>query len=139
MQYEEDDTENISTSSTLPSATTSSTTKSPASFFSSGSSSSEPSVSQGSQKKRKTSQFDDLQSYVGAIESIADSLRQPQSIPSAIESRSLDPVDSCVRFLGSILKEINCEELKLDVMNTLVQTVINAKTNDIQKTQINNK
>lgn len=81
-------------------------------------------------KRRISSESNDT--YVGAITSIAESLRQ--SVSTAVhESRPLSTVQTRMKFLESILNEIQSKELQLDVISTLVQTAINAKTADMKK------
>ncbi|KAJ4428481.1 hypothetical protein ANN_24518, partial [Periplaneta americana] len=77
-----------------------------------------------SSKKRKSQPGQGA--FAMAFESIAYSLSQPitMAAPSC-------PVDTCMTFLGSVLKEFKSEQLKLDVMNSLVQAVINAKSTDL--------
>ncbi|XP_069700086.1 uncharacterized protein [Periplaneta americana] len=69
--------------------------------------------------------------YAVALESIADSLSQPVTVTA--QSAPACPVDACMALLGSMLKEFRSEQLKLDVMNSLVQAVINAKSIDLEK------
>ncbi|XP_046386397.1 uncharacterized protein LOC124156110 [Ischnura elegans] len=57
----------------------------------------------------------------------------PQSSPLPSTNSMFCPVDACMSFLGSILKQFQSEELRLEVMNTLVQTVITARTSDLVK------
>lgn len=81
-------------------------------------------------KKRKSD------NYAGAIEALADSLKQPIVVNSsnASTNRSLndaDPVDACMAFIGSVLKRFKNKTFKFEVMNTLVQTVINASTENL--------
>lgn len=45
-----------------------------------------------------------------------------------------DSIDTCMNFLGSLLKKIQSRDIQLDIMNTLVQTVINASVTDLQVT-----
>lgn len=79
--------------------------------------------------------------YVEAIESIAQSLKTPLSTPvittPVITSNSTDTIDTCMSFIGSLLKKIQSKELQLDVMNTLVQTVINANVTDLERAKRN--
>lgn len=74
-----------------------------------------------SSKKRR--QSEDV--YVDAINSLAQTLRTPTNNPI---NEDENVVNNCMKFIGSLLKEIQSSQLKLDVMNTLIQTVINAKT-----------
>lgn len=43
-----------------------------------------------------------------------------------------DPVDACMAFIASILKGLKYEILKLEIMHVLVQTVINASTQNLK-------
>lgn len=65
------------------------------------------------QKKRKTTSGDP---YSEAVQSLADSLRQP--IMVAKSNSSSDTVDGFLMFLGSMLRNFQNENLRLDVMNT---------------------
>jgi len=71
---------------------------------------------------------------------IIDTLKQPIVIKSgfsqdtaanSLSHNASDPVDACTAFIGSILKSIDNEVLKLNTMNILVQTVINASIQDL--------
>lgn len=90
------------------------------------------SSAQKSRKKCKTN----TDVYAGAIEALADSIKQPIIVKSTNASTNnpsnniSDPVDMCMIFVGSMLKRFKNE--KLEVMNTLVQTVINTNTQDIE-------
>lgn len=73
-------------------------------------------------------------------------MRQPIIIKSTDASKKnlsnnmSDPVDTCITFVGSILKRFKIETLKLEVINTLVQTVINAinaSTQDLESIRRN--
>jgi len=88
-------------------------------------------------KKRK---LNNDNSYSDAIKIIADTLKQPIVVKSdfsqdtaanSLSHNASDPVDACMAFIGSILKSINNKVLKLDTMHILVQTVINASTQDL--------
>lgn len=87
-------------------------------------------------KKRKSNE----DPYADTIQTIVDSLKQPIAVKSLDttvnnhSSNTSDPVDACMAFVGSILKHIKNEVLKLDMMQVLVQTVINASTQDINTT-----
>lgn len=80
-------------------------------------------------KKRKLNSED---VYIKAVESIAESIKMP-STPVHVKTDSTDPVDTCVSFLRSLLKKIQSRDIQLDVMNTLVQTVVNASTMDLER------
>ncbi|XP_011858850.1 PREDICTED: uncharacterized protein LOC105556373 [Vollenhovia emeryi] len=85
-------------------------------------------------KKRKSNTEDTI--YAGAIEALADSLKQPIILKSMdVSSNSSntvpDPVDACMVFIGSILKRFKNEIFKFEIMNTLVCTAIEASTKDV--------
>lgn len=50
-------------------------------------------------------------------------------------SNNISDPDICMIFMGSMLKRFKNETLKLEVMNTLIQTVINANTQDLETTR----
>lgn len=83
-------------------------------------------------KKQKT-QSEDI--YVDAVQSIAQSLKTP--LPTSINNvtDNDEPINTYMKFLGSLLKNFKCPQLKLDIMNTLVQTVINASAVDLKRTK----
>ncbi|XP_036150677.1 uncharacterized protein LOC118648473 [Monomorium pharaonis] len=83
-------------------------------------------------KKQKIKNGD---AYVEAVESIAQSLKMPLTpvTPVNVATDSTDPVDTCMNFLGSLIKNIRTPDLKLDIMNTLVQTVVNASLTDLER------
>jgi len=86
-------------------------------------------------KKRK---LDSETVYVGAIEALAHSIKQPitvQRTDTSINNSAnnvLDPVDTCMAFIGSLLKHFKNERLQFQVMNRLVEMVIIASTEDLQ-------
>ncbi|XP_032689109.1 uncharacterized protein LOC116852656 [Odontomachus brunneus] len=92
-------------------------------------------------KKRKSSKCNN-DTYSDDIKITADTLQQPIVVkPPDIAVNNLscdtsDPVDACMAFVGSLLKNIKNKVLKLDVMHVLIQTVINASTTDLEN--INN-
>lgn len=92
-----------------------------------------------SKKSPRLNSVDD--EYCGAINLLAESMRQPITINTegntGNKTSSLDPVDDCVTFLGSLLKTFQDEELKLEVMNNLTQIVIKAKSKDLKMLKIN--
>jgi len=47
----------------------------------------------------------------------------------------LDPVHACMSFLGSLIKNVQLPESRLDIMNTLIQTVIKASTIDVERSK----
>lgn len=77
--------------------------------------------------------------YVEAIETIAQSLKTPLSIPSVnnTTNSTTDSIDTCMNFLSSLLKKIQSRDIQLDIMNTLVQTVINASITDLERAKRN--
>lgn len=90
-------------------------------------------------KKRK---LDSENVYAGAIEALADSIKQPVIVKRTDVSTSnslnvSDPVDTCMAFIGSILKRIKNERLQFKVMNRLVEMVINVSTQDVQDARDN--
>lgn len=91
-------------------------------------------------KKIKRGTTDDEFSL--AINNLAKSLGQPivvqtnnsQLLPTQGGHLPDDPaVDSFMSFIGHVLKSFKDEELKLDVINTVTQTVVNAKAVDVQR------
>lgn len=48
-----------------------------------------------------------------------------------------DPVDICMAFIGSMLKNFKNKILKFEVMNTLIRTVINATTENLENARQN--
>jgi len=70
---------------------------------------------------------------VGLIFSLEDFWGQSKDCPVNVVTDSTDPVDTCISFLGSLIKKIQSLDLRLDTMNTLVQTIINASVSDIQR------
>lgn len=96
------------------------------------------SSAQKSRNKSKTN----INVYAGAIEALADSIKQPIIVTSTNASANnplnniSDPVDMCMIFVGSMLKYFKNEMLKFEVMHTLVQIVINANiTQDSETTR----
>lgn len=83
-----------------------------------------------STKKRKVTSGN---AYAEAVQFLADSLRQP--IVVAKSDSPSDTVDGFLTFLGSMLRNFQNKELQLDVMNTCIQTCINARTVDLQRSQ----
>lgn len=82
-------------------------------------------------KTSKKSKSQSENAYAEAVEALADSIKQPIIVRDAYTnnpSNMSDPVDTCMTFVGSILKRFTNEKLKFEVMNELVQTVINAST-----------
>lgn len=75
-------------------------------------------------KKRK--QSEDV--YVDAIHSLAQTLKTSTTPINNPINKDEDVVNNCMKFIGSLLKDFPNSELKLEVMNTLIQTVINVKT-----------
>ncbi|XP_066589548.1 uncharacterized protein [Prorops nasuta] len=85
-------------------------------------------------RKKKVIETSEID-YTQALETIAESLKAPVLIKSADtlksnDSCSVDPVDSCFQFLGAMLKTFKNIKLKFEVMNKLIQTVMNSKTED---------
>lgn len=140
-----DRTTNISCSS-LPSPSVSTITTSSLEI-----SNSKRLLSSAHQKPRKKSKLNSEDAaYTTALEALANSMKQPIIIKSIDQqdgtylkdstknsSNILDPVDTCMAFVGSIVKRIKNEILKLDIMNTLVQTVINASTENLENERCN--
>ncbi|CAL1672924.1 unnamed protein product [Lasius platythorax] len=91
-----------------------------------------PSTSARIPKKRKAQQNEDA--YIGAIESIAQSLKaSPTSVSNVTDNTN--PVDICMNFLGSLIKNLKLPEIRLDIMNTLIQTVIEASAIDLERSK----
>lgn len=88
-----------------------------------------------STKKARLNSSDDT--YANSIMCLAESMRQPITISTIDNNKnhtsSLDPVDSFVTFLGSLLKSFQNEELKLEVMNNVTQIVIKEKSKDLKQ------
>lgn len=93
-----------------------------------------------SAKRHKLSDDNDIL-HSDAIEKIAHVLQQPVIIKSDTVGNysscntscvQPDPVDTCMTFVASILKRMTNEILKYDVMQTVIQTVINASTQDLE-------
>lgn len=89
-----------------------------------------------SKKKFRSNPIDD--EYAGAINSLAESMRQPITINSIDSVRNTSPpssnsVDTFVVFIGSLLKTITNEDIKLEAMQNIAQTAISAKSKDIKK------
>ncbi|KYN22462.1 hypothetical protein ALC57_05131, partial [Trachymyrmex cornetzi] len=89
-------------------------------------------------KKRKAN-VESGNNYTEAIESLADSLKQPivyvnSTNSSATSSNTvLDPVvDNCMIFIGSILKSYKNEKFKFEIMNRLVQIVMDGNTRNLE-------
>ncbi|PSN53625.1 hypothetical protein C0J52_00910 [Blattella germanica] len=64
---------------------------------------------------------------------ITSCIESPDSVVETLHQPPMDPVDACMQFLSSMLKEFRSEELRLETMNELVKTVIQAKTSDLQQ------
>ncbi|XP_071653675.1 uncharacterized protein [Temnothorax longispinosus] len=103
---------------------------SPAIPSSSGVSTACPPPSHSKAKRRKTTSDD---AYAEAVQSLADSIRQPIVTQVAKTDSPPETVDGFLMFLGSILRNFQNEDLRLDVMNTCLQTCINARTADLQR------
>ncbi|KAK0179417.1 hypothetical protein PV327_005172 [Microctonus hyperodae] len=92
------------------------------------------SVSQRRSKKR--SRHDSTEdNFSGAINNLAKSLKKPIVISNIQDTHcsSEDPsINGLLSFVGAMLQSFQDEELKLEVMSTLSQTVINARTLDLQ-------
>jgi len=99
------------------------------------SSSISPSPTIQTTKKRK---LDSETVYAGAIEALAHSIKQPITVQRTDTSTNnsannvLDPVDTCMAFIGSLLKHLKNESLQFQVMNRLVEMVISASTENLQ-------
>lgn len=96
-----------------------------------------------SQKSRKKFKSNSADACSRAIEALANSMNQliivkitDTNEPS--NNNMSDPiVDSCVTFMGQLLKHFKNEILKFEVMNTLVQTIMNPKSQDLETTRHN--
>lgn len=92
------------------------------------------------QGKRKRGNED---AYANAIASVAESLRQPIVIANGNNNNnshvptisSEDGISGLLMFLGSIIRSIENEELRLDLINNLVKTVVNCRTLDLERSR----
>lgn len=95
------------------------------------------SVSQRRSKKRSR-HFSTGDNFSGAINNLAKSLKQPIVISNIQDTHrsSEDPtINGLLSFVGAMLQSFQDEELKLEVMSTLSQTVINARSLDFQRSK----
>lgn len=86
------------------------------------------------QKKFRSNPIDD--EYASAINHLAESMSQPITINSTDIIRntptpSSDSIDTFVVFIGSLLRTIKNEGIKLEAMNSITQTAFDAKSKDI--------
>jgi len=87
-----------------------------------------------SKKKFRSNPVDD--EYANAINHLAESMSHPITINNMDSIRntstpSSDSVDSFVVFIGSLLKTITNEDIKLEAMHSITLTAFNAKSKDI--------
>eukprot|EP00102_Acyrthosiphon_pisum_P027287 XP_016664497.1 PREDICTED: uncharacterized protein LOC107885378 [Acyrthosiphon pisum] len=85
-------------------------------------------------KKFRSNPIDD--EYASAINHLAESMSQPITINSTDIIRntptpSSESIDTFVVFIGSLLRTIKNEGIKLEAMNSITQTAFDAKSKDI--------
>ena len=86
--------------------------------------------------KKRTRQDSEEDDFLKAINNVADALRQPTVVTNNLNARCSSEdqaVNGFLSFIGSLLQSFHDEELKLQVMNTVTQTVLNAKTLDLER------
>lgn len=87
------------------------------------------------------SKLDSETVYAGAIEALAHSIKQPIQQIDAPTNNSLnnvsDLMDTCMAFVGSILKRFRSKSLQFQIMNRLIEMFINTSTEDLQRTRDN--
>lgn len=94
-----------------------------------------PGASKKSKRKGHDSSGND---YAVAIHNLAESMKEPitvNTIQNTANVLPVDPVDTFVAFMGSLLRTFEDEEIKLELMGNITQTIINAKSIDIQRTK----
>lgn len=87
-----------------------------------------------SKKKFRSNSIDD--EYANAINHLAESMSQPITINSVdniknTSTSSSDSVDTFVVFIGSLLRTITNEDIKLEAMHSINQIAFDAKSKDI--------
>jgi len=85
--------------------------------------------------KKKKHKIQNEDTYIEAIESIAQSLKTPLTTSVNNITDIIDPVDACMSFLGSLIKNLQLPESRLDIMNTLIQIVIKASAIDVERSK----
>ncbi|XP_022162446.1 uncharacterized protein LOC111028208 [Myzus persicae] len=87
-------------------------------------------------KKFRSNPIDDV--YASAINNLAESMSQPVTINNTDSIRntqtpSSDSIDTFVVFIGSLLRTIKNEGIKLEAMYSITQTAFDAKSKDGNK------
>lgn len=87
-------------------------------------------------KKLKSNPNDDA--YASAINHLAESMSQPVTINNTdtirnTQTPSSDSIETFLVFIGSLLRTITNEGIKLEAMYSITQTAFDAKSKDVNK------